>query len=182
MKTKELDERTKDLFRAAYNSARNVSKDAWVNMVEFGNALKRKDPAFQPRDFGEENLSALVRRMNDGFDVRTDSNTPPVCYVRLKKPVLGPGPANAPVEAPQPAAQPRRQAMGKVHNIKHGFGFIIPDDGSNNIYFHSTEVVGCTIFDLRPGDIVEFEAGVNERGPCARKVKRLASKPDTPIV
>ncbi len=75
---------------------------------------------------------------------------------------------SAPAKEP---TQPRRHATGKIHNLKLGFGFIAPDDGSENAFFHATEVVGCTIFDLRPGDPVE-RGGVNEEGPCGWKVTR----------
>jgi cold shock CspA family protein len=172
----DLDERTKDLFRAAYYSARHVSKDDWVNMAEYGNALKRQDPTFQPQDFGERSLGGLVRRMIDDFDVKADNSNPvPVYYIRLKHPATSPAAAKFGVPTPPTVSQPRRQATGKIHNLKLGFGFIAPDDGSENVFFHASEVVGCTIFDLRPGDPVEFEAGVNERGACAWKVRRLGS-------
>jgi cold shock CspA family protein len=171
----DLDERTKDLFRAAYYSARHVSKDEWVNMAEYGNALKRQDPTFQPQDFGERSLGGLVRRMVDDFDLKSDGTTSPVYYIRLK-PHAGVTPPPTKPATPSPQhAQPKRHATGKVHNLKLGFGFIAPDDGSENLFFHATEVTGCTIFDLRPGDPVEYESGVNERGPCAWKVKRLGT-------
>jgi cold shock CspA family protein len=64
---------------------------------------------------------------------------------------------------------------GKIHNLRLGFGFIIPDDGSENAFFHATDVEGCTIYDLKPGDAVEYEPGTNERGPCGRKVRRIAT-------
>ena len=171
----DLDDRTKYLFKAAYYNARCVSKDEWINMAEYGNALKRQDPTFQPQDFGERTLGGLVRRMMDDFDIKSDGNAPPVYYIRLKaQPVASPQPASPPPPLPQPGA-PKHHATGKVHNLKLGFGFIAPDDGGDNLFFHTTEVTGSTIFDLRPGDPVEYEAGVNERGPCAWKVKRLGA-------
>jgi cold shock CspA family protein len=176
----DLDERTKDLFRAAYYSARHVSKDDWVNMAEYGNALKRQDPTFQPQDFGERSLGGLVRRMIDDFDVRVDNSNPvPVYYIRLKHPVTSPAAAKPAAPASPPVTQPRRHATGKIHNLKLGFGFIAPDDGSENVFFHASEVLGCTIFDLRPGDPVEFEAGVNMHGACAWRVMRLGSSSET---
>jgi len=64
---------------------------------------------------------------------------------------------------------------GKIHNLRLGFGFIMPDDGSENAFFHATDIEGCTIYDLKPGDSVEYEPGFNEKGPCARKIRRLTS-------
>ena len=168
----ELDERTKDRFRAAYYAAKVVSKDEWVNLAEVGSALKREDQTFHPQDFGERSLGGLIRRNGD-FEIKTDGNAPPVYYIRLKglpsraQPEMLPAPA-------QPVG-PTRSAAGKIHNLKLGFGFIAPDDGSENSFFHASEVLGCTIFDLRPGDRVEYQAGTNERGPCAWKVRRTGA-------
>jgi cold shock CspA family protein len=171
----ELDEHTKRIFIGAYYYASSVSKDGWVNLAEFGSTLKKQDPTFQAQDFGEKTLGGLVRRVGI-FDFKTDGNTPAVYYIRLKQqaPVIL---ADSLPTAPHDAAQPRSHATGKVHNVKLAFGFIAPDDGSENAFFHATEVVGCTIFDLRPGDPVEYDAGKNEQGPCAWKVRRVGSTP-----
>ena len=170
----ELDEPTRRMFLGAYYYASSACKDGWVNLAEYGTTLKKQDPTFHPQDFGEKSLGSLVRRMMDVFDMKADSNSPPVYYIRLKPQAATihsqPGTAS-----PQEPIQAKRRATGKIHNLKLGFGFIAPDDGSENAFFHATEVVGCTIFDLRPGDQVEYEAGVNERGPCAWKVTRLSA-------
>jgi cold shock CspA family protein len=169
-----VDANTKRIFIGAYYYASSASKDGWVNLAEFGSTLKKQDATFKPQDFGEKSLGTLVRRMSDVFDMKAEGNTPPVYYIRLKAqtPNLQPQSIGSP---PQDSTQPRRHVTGKVHNLKLGFGFIAPDDGSDNAFFHASEVVGCTIFDLRPGDPVEYDAGVNEQGPCAWKVTRLGA-------
>jgi cold shock CspA family protein len=173
----DLDEHTKRLFIGAYFYASSVSKDdGWVNLAEYGSTLKKQDPTFQAQDFGERSLGGLIRRVGI-FDIKTDSNTPPVYFIRLK-PQATLIQAQSVSAVPQENMQPRRHATGKIHNLKLGFGFIAPDDGSDNAFFHATEVIGCTIFDLRPGDAVGYEAGVNERGPCAWKVTRLSGNPE----
>ncbi len=146
-------------------------EDGWVNLAEFGSTLKKQDPTFQAQDFGEKSLGGLVRRIGI-FDIKTDGSAVPVYFIRLK--------ANHTTIPLQPVAvqmqegtQAKRCKTGKVHNLKLGFGFIAPDDGTENAFFHATEVIGCTIFDLRPGDPVEYEAGENEQGPCAWKIRRL---------
>ena len=161
-------------------------KDDWVNLAEFGNALKKLRPTFEAQDFGERGLGSLLRRMTDIFEIRADESNPIVYYVRIRQDnthtlSVGAGTDQAEVGNKAsfggsiiPAVFPK-VATGKVHNLKLGFGFIAPDDGSENPFFHATEVVGCTIFDLRPGDPVEYEPGVNERGLCARKVRRVAA-------
>jgi CspA family cold shock protein len=175
----ELDERAKRLFKGACEIASSASKDGWVNLAEYGSTLKKFDATFQPQDFGEKSLGGLVRRMTDVFEVKSDGNTPPVYYIRLKPHAATIQPPPQPISSPsQESAQARRHATGKIHNLKLGFGFIAPDDGSDNTFFHATEVIGCTIFDLRPGDPVEYEAGENERGACAWKVRRLSGNPE----
>jgi cold shock CspA family protein len=167
----ELDEHTRRIFRGAL-LASCTSKDGWVNLAEYGTTLKKLDPTFQPQDFGEKSLGGLIRRIGI-FEIKTDGNTPPVYFIREKSqaPTIQMQVLTSP---PQESTPARRRATGKVHNLKLGFGFIAPDDGSENAFFHATEVIGCTVFDLRPGDPVEYEAGQNERGACAWKVKRLS--------
>jgi CspA family cold shock protein len=55
-----------------------------------------------------------------------------------------------------------------------GFGFIAPEDGSADLFFHATELVGVEFNDLREGDAVTFEIGQsdNDKGPKALKVAR----------
>jgi cold shock CspA family protein len=178
----EVDESTKDLFRAAYYNARRKSSEEWVNLAEFGNALKSAESSFNPESFGERSLGTLLRRITDLFEMRQDEANPIVYYVRIRKTVSLPGQQISTTlgireradsaSSPQ-AAGASKLAVGKVHNLKLGFGFIAPDDGSENLFFHASDVAGATIFDLRPGDRVEYEPGINERGPCARKIHRL---------
>jgi len=53
-----------------------------------------------------------------------------------------------------------------------GFGFITPDDGSADVFFHRSKVVGRTQFeDLREGDQVEFQSRAGDKGPQAADVK-----------
>ena len=53
-----------------------------------------------------------------------------------------------------------------------GFGFIVPDDGSDDVFFHRTRLAPKVVFeDLREGDEVEFQVGRGEKGPQASDVK-----------
>ncbi len=53
-----------------------------------------------------------------------------------------------------------------------GFGFIIPEDGSQDVYFNRSRVVQRTAFeDLREGDEVQFQVKSGEKGPQAFDVK-----------
>ncbi|RMG81654.1 MAG: NYN domain-containing protein [Chloroflexi bacterium] len=63
--------------------------------------------------------------------------------------------------------------VGVVCSIKEGYGFIKPEQGGDNIFFHYTNVLNDDFNELSIGDIVEFVRSVNDKGPCATKVKRV---------
>jgi len=54
-----------------------------------------------------------------------------------------------------------------------GFGFIAPDDGSDDVFFHRSRLGPRIEFDeLRDGDEVEFQTRPGDKGPQAFNVKR----------
>ena len=55
-----------------------------------------------------------------------------------------------------------------------GFGFIVPDDGSDDVFFHRSKLAPNVVFeDLREGDEVEFQVTKGEKGPQASTVRLL---------
>ena len=53
-----------------------------------------------------------------------------------------------------------------------GFGFIEPDDGSDDVFFHQSRLGGRLQFeDLREGDEIVFQVRPGEKGPQAFDVK-----------
>jgi cold shock protein len=53
-----------------------------------------------------------------------------------------------------------------------GFGFIVPDDGSDEVFFHRSRMAPKVIFeDLREGNDVEFQVTKGEKGPQAANLK-----------
>ncbi len=53
-----------------------------------------------------------------------------------------------------------------------GFGFIVPDDGSDDVFFHRSRLAPKVVFeDLREGDEVEFQVTKGEKGPQAANLK-----------
>lgn len=53
-----------------------------------------------------------------------------------------------------------------------GFGFIVPDDGSDDVFFHRSRLGPKMRFeDLREGDEVEFQVRPGDKGPQAFEVK-----------
>ena len=61
----------------------------------------------------------------------------------------------------------------KWFNERKGFGFITPDDGSNDLFIHHTEIKVDGYRSLSENQEVEFEVEIREKGPVAIKVKRL---------
>ena len=59
---------------------------------------------------------------------------------------------------------------GRIKKIlpDKGFGFITPDDGSDDVFFHRSRVAAKIQFeDLREGDEVQFQVKPGEKGPQA---------------
>ncbi|MEK7084497.1 MAG: cold shock domain-containing protein [Patescibacteria group bacterium] len=52
------------------------------------------------------------------------------------------------------------------------FGFITPEDGSKDVFFHATGLSGVEFSELHVGDAVTFEVEQSEKGPRAINVAR----------
>ncbi|MGD1907911.1 MAG: cold-shock protein [Leptolyngbyaceae cyanobacterium] len=55
----------------------------------------------------------------------------------------------------------------KFFNSQKGFGFISPDDGSKDVFVHSTGLTQS----IQEGDAVEFDTEPGKKGPNAINVK-----------
>jgi len=53
-----------------------------------------------------------------------------------------------------------------------GFGFITPEDGGKDIFFHSNSLVGVQFSELHEGDAVTFETEDTAKGKNAVNVQR----------
>jgi len=58
----------------------------------------------------------------------------------------------------------------KWFNSSKGYGFITPDDGSEDLFVHHSEIKSEGYASLDEGQKVEFEVGQGKKGPCATSV------------
>ena len=61
----------------------------------------------------------------------------------------------------------------KWFNDAKGFGFIEPEDGSQDCVVHYSEIQSDGFKSLSEGDKVEFDRTVNDKGPAAENVTRV---------
>ena len=66
---------------------------------------------------------------------------------------------------------------GSIQALKNGYGFIVPDQGGPNMFFFHEDVIGADFLDLKIGDRVQYSLGQNDRGSCAKEVRRVAVTP-----
>ena len=62
---------------------------------------------------------------------------------------------------------------GKIARVTdRGFGFITPDEGDKDLFFHANSVEGMTFDEVREGDAVTFDVEEGPKGPAAVNVQR----------
>ena len=65
------------------------------------------------------------------------------------------------------------QGTIKTVQSDRGFGFIAPDNGTQDLFFHHTAVVDPTFEELREGQRVEFEPGSDPRNPSRQRATQV---------
>ena len=63
------------------------------------------------------------------------------------------------------------QGTVKWFNGTKGFGFITPDDGSQDVFVHHSAIDGTGFKSLQENDKVEFETTAGDKGPKAANVR-----------
>jgi CspA family cold shock protein len=68
-----------------------------------------------------------------------------------------------------------KMATGTVKwfNADKGFGFIVPDDGNNDLFVHQTDIETSGFRSLDEGQKVEYESADGTKGPKAINVKPI---------
>jgi cold shock protein len=59
-----------------------------------------------------------------------------------------------------------------VRKRDNGYGFIKPDDGGKDVFFHAQSLVDVAFDDLQEGDQVTFDVEQGPKGPAAANVRR----------
>ena len=62
---------------------------------------------------------------------------------------------------------------GKVKKFidDRGYGFIVPDEGDDDVFFHESEIIMEGVRTLEEGQRVEFEVEEGAKGLSAKQVK-----------
>ena len=76
------------------------------------------------------------------------------------------------MQAERPALGVSTVAKGTVKwfNASKGYGFIAPEDGSDDLFVHHSEIRTEGYASLDEGQNVDFEVGQGRKGPCATNV------------
>lgn len=61
----------------------------------------------------------------------------------------------------------------KWFNNRKGFGFIVPDEGGEDVFVHYSEIKADGYASLEDGQKVEFELAEGDKGACASNVVPL---------
>jgi CspA family cold shock protein len=67
----------------------------------------------------------------------------------------------------------RQTGTVKWFSDKKGFGFIIPEQGGEDLFVHYSEIEGDGFRTLEENDRVEFTVGHTDKGPNAQEVIKL---------
>jgi uncharacterized LabA/DUF88 family protein len=63
-----------------------VGQDGWARLDVMGNAIYQVDPGFDPRTYGDKQLSRMINKLKDKFEMRTqDIDGQLIFYVRMKE-------------------------------------------------------------------------------------------------
>lgn len=63
--------------------------------------------------------------------------------------------------------------MGTIKTLTDkGFGFIAPEDGGKDLFFHASSLQDATFNEMQTGEKVTFDVEESDKGPRATNVQR----------
>jgi CspA family cold shock protein len=66
-----------------------------------------------------------------------------------------------------------QQGTVKRFNREKGYGFIIPDEGGEDLFVHYSSIEGSGFRSLEEGEKVSYEVGQGRKGPQAQNVSKV---------
>jgi CspA family cold shock protein len=66
-----------------------------------------------------------------------------------------------------------QQGTVKRFNQEKGYGFIIPDEGGEDLFVHHSSIEGSGFRSLEEGEKVSYEVGQGRKGPQAQNVSKV---------
>ena len=123
----------------------------------FEDARKRNPPAVAPTEWTEADLALIKQGVGD----------------KSGRPDRGSS------ESADGGESPTGERPGAVVTYfeTKGFGFLRPDDGGRDIFFHVSRLAEGLATDLRPGTRVLYELGMDRAGKMAASSVRIAPPP-----
>jgi len=133
----------------------NSINDRWVNLARIGLELKKKNSSFTHQTYGYTKLSELLDDISQ-IELRYDSYEKNIALARTV--------------SEHDNSEKKESLTGVIDNLQNGYGFIRPDTGSGNVFFHSSKVVGNSFSELSTGDCVSYNIYDTDRGKSADHV------------
>jgi len=66
-----------------------------------------------------------------------------------------------------------------IRKRDEGYGFIKPEQGDKDVFFHASALEAVAFDDLQEGDVVTFDIEEGPKGPAAVNVDKAAATPAT---
>jgi len=132
----------------------------------------------------QKRLFEEARKRNPDLKIPTDTQ-PPTDWTEADLALIKQGvgdksgrPQSA-GETGESAEAPTGEQAGSVVTYfeAKGFGFLRPDDGGRDIFFHVSRLVEGLATELRPGTRVLYELGMDRTGKMAASSLRIAPPP-----
>ncbi len=154
---RDISDETVEMILGVVAEVEEGSADGWANLSEIGNRMKKKYPDFNHKSCGYDQL---VDMLNDitAIELKYDDYAKTIALARV---VRGGG-----------EQQESTSITGTVFSIKEGYGFIAPDPGGDNIFFHYSKVKG-EFNELMRGDRVTYSTYQTDRGLNAEEVEKI---------